>query len=389
MKIKSIKSVDLKGKRVIIRTDFNVPIKNGKVLDDFRIVEQLDTLRLLIENKCRIVIIAHLGQPKPEDIGNEKFSLEPIADRLSHLLDQKVEYIRDVIGFKSSTAVANLKSGEIIMLDNIRFDKGELKDSKQFAKKLAKYGDLYINEAFSVSHRAQASVGAIKKYLPSYAGLHLEKEVAELTKSFTSQKPLVAILGGAKLDTKIPLIKTMNKKADHILIGGALANDFLAAAGLEVGKSLVDTEGIYFIKKHTFKKVLLPVDVVVSTEKEGGKAMVKSVNNVGKNDYIFDIGPETLKLYAHYINKAGTLFWNGPMGFFELKEFKHGTMTIARLVASRSKGKAYGVVGGGETVEALKMTKMIEYVDWVSTGGGAMLSFVGGEKMPGLSGIVK
>lgn len=388
MKIKSIKNLkDLENKRILLRVDYNVPIEDGRVMDDYKIVKQLLTLRFLLKKNCRIVLITHLGQPEPEE-RQEKFLLGPVCARLSHLLGKKVEYVDDLTGFKASNAVAKMQSGDVLLLDNVRFDKGELDNSRVFAKKLAKYGDIYINDAFAVSHRAQASVSAITKYLPSFAGLLLEDEVLNLVKGLESSGPRVAIIGGAKLTTKIPLIKKLNKEVDHILVGGALANDFFVAHNLEVGKSLIDNEGVYFVRKFTSKKIVLPVDVVVSTDKEGGKSAVKSINKVDKNDYILDIGPETIKLYANYIKQANTLIWNGPMGFFELKDYRHGTLAIALLIAARSKGRAFGVVGGGETVEALKMSKMLEYVDWVSTGGGAMLSFLGGEKMPGLDGIL-
>lgn len=387
MKIKSIRNLkNLDNKRILLRVDYNVPVKGGKVQDDYKIVKQLTTLRFLLEKNCKLVLLTHLGQPEPGQ-KEEKFKLGPVCDRLSHLMGKKVEYVEDLIGFKAGTAVAKMAAGDIVLLDNVRFEKGELDNSKGFAQKLAKYGDIYVNDAFGVSHRAQASVSAITGFLPSYAGLLLEDEVVGLSKSLESDGPRVAIIGGAKLGTKIPLIEKLNKVADHILVGGALANDFLVAHNLEVGKSLVDNDGIFFVRKFVSKKILLPVDVVVSTSQDGGVAMVKSINKVDKDDYILDIGPDTVKLYANIIKQANTLIWNGPMGFFELKDFRHGTLAIARLIAARSKGKAFGVVGGGETVEALKMSKMLVYVDWVSTGGGAMLSFLGGEKMPGLKGV--
>ena len=382
--MKSIKNIkNLRGKRVLVRCDFNVPIKNARVLDDFKIVKQLDTLRFLLKKGCKVILVTHLGRPKlDEDLS--LFLLDPIARRLENLLSKKILYVKDVLGFEATTAIVKMKEGEVVLLDNIRFYKGELKNDKKFAKSIAKLFDIYINNAFAVSHRAQASVSAITKYIDAYPGMLLEKEITNLSKAQNPKKPLVAIVGGLKLKTKIPLIKKLSKIADHVLVGGALANDFLVANNLEVGKSVIDTEGIYFVKKYQPRNVLVPVDVVVSTNKAGGHAMVKSVNKVGKNDYIFDIGPETIKLYASFIKMANTIVWNGPMGFFELKDFRHGTLAVARLVASRSKGKAYGIVGGGETVEALKMTKMIDDVDWVSTGGGAMLSYLGGKKMPGL-----
>nr|MCU0680433.1 phosphoglycerate kinase [Planctomycetota bacterium] len=255
----------------------------------------------------------------------------------------------------------------------------------------AQPADLYVNDAFAVCHREQASVGAIKKFLPAYAGLLLTQEVESLNKVLKPKKPLVSIIGGSKISTKAPLVKKLYAQSNHLLIGGALANNFFLACGYEVGKSLIDKDSIAFAKKYFSKskrdkKIILPIDVVVRNDKK--KVTVKKLTAIAKNDMILDIGPESISLFAIYIKKAQTLAWNGPMGKFEEDSFKHGTLAVARLIATRSTGHAFGVVGGGETVEVLKMSKMFEYVDWVSTGGGAMLSYLGGEKMPGLKGIV-
>jgi 3-phosphoglycerate kinase len=238
-------------------------------------------------------------------------------------------------------------------------------------------------------------VSAIKKFLHTYAGLLLEDEIVHLTKTLQPQKPLVIVIGGSKISTKLPLITHFLKKADHILIGGAIANDFVKGLGYEVGKSMVGKDAaqlrraIKIYKKAGNKKIILPLDFVVSDRLDGkGKAEVRSINNISKKDYILDIGPKTISFYAKYIKAANTLIWNGPMGMFEQDDFRHGTMAIARLIASRSTGHAFGVVGGGETVEALKKTQMIQHVDWVSTGGGAMLDFLAGQKMPGLRGLL-
>jgi 3-phosphoglycerate kinase len=389
MVIKSIKQAkDLSGKRVLLRVDFNVPIKDGKILEEYRIIQQLPTIKYLQKQNCRIILVSHLGQPKKED-DKTKFSLKPIAFKLEELLGQEIKFVEDLEGFTAGNVISKANPKDIIMLENIRFYQGELKNSSVLAKKLAKLADIYINDAFAVSHREQATVSAIKKFLPSYAGLLLEQEVLNLSKAFNPKKPLIVIIGGVKVSTKVPLIKKLYKKAHKILVGGALSNNFLVAHGLEVGKSLIDQDSIKFAKNFKDKNIIAPIDVVVSTSQEGEKTEIKKANKVGKNDYIFDIGPETVRLFSSYINKANTIVWNGPMGMFEIKQFKHGTIAIASMVAARSKGKAFGIVGGGETVEALNMSKMTEYIDWVSTGGGAMLSYLGGEKMPGLKGIVK
>jgi phosphoglycerate kinase len=232
-------------------------------------------------------------------------------------------------------------------------------------------------------------VACVKKYLPSYAGLLLEHEIENLNKVKNPKKPLMVIIGGAKMKTKIAVIKKLTSKADHILLGGALANNFLAAKKLNIGKSLIKKDSIKMAKKLMSSKLVLPVDVVVANGKKHKNVKVKTVNMVGKNDVILDIGPQTMKLYAHYIKKAQTIIWNGPMGMFETKPFHHGTIFMGRIIASRSKGKAFGLIGGGETVQALRLTKMFDDVDWVSTGGGASLAYLGGNKMPGLKKIVK
>ncbi len=393
MMIKSIKKArKLTGKRVLLRADFNVPLKNGKIIDDYKILQQLPTIKYLLKKQSKIIIVTHLGRPAVASF-NKEFSTKLIVAHLAKLLNKKVKHINSCIGFAVGNIVSKMKNKDIIMLENIRFEKGEIENGKGLAKNLALLADIYVNEAFAVNHRAHASVSAIKSYLPSYAGLFLEQEIIHLNKILRPRKPLVIIIGGAKITTKIPLINRLHKKAFRILIGGILANNFLAAHKFEVGRSLVDEKSIKFARaiigrQKKNKKIILPKDVIVSNKQIGGEARVRNVNKVKKLEYIYDIGPETIRLYAEFVKKASTIIWNGPMGMFEENNFKYGTLSIARLVAARSKGKAFGVVGGGETVEALKITKMSNYVDWVSTGGGAMLTYLGGGKMPGLKGIV-
>lgn len=388
MAIKTIKNAkNLYGKKVLLRTDLNVPIKKGKIQDDYKIEQQLSTIKFLLEKNCRVILITHLGRPTPGKF-DEKYSVKPIAKALSKLLGRNIIVVKEINEFVAGRKISKAKYGDIIMLENIRFEMGEEKNSRTLAKNLAKLGDIYVNDAFAVSHRAHASVSAIKDYLPAYIGLLLEKEVVNLNKALHPQKPLVTVIGGSKISTKIGLVKNLEKKSNYLLVGGALANNFLLACGYEVGKSMIDKESIAFAKKFKSAKIILPVDVVVSNRAKDGGVKVKNIKNVNKNDCILDIGPETIRLYSHFIKKAATIIWNGPMGKFEEEKFKFGTMSIARVVAARSKGKAFGVVGGGETVEALQKTNMFEYVDWVSTGGGAMLSYLGKEPMPGLEGIV-
>lgn len=395
-KIKSIEALSgkLKSKIVLVRVDYNVPLKNGKVLEDYKLTTSLPTLNFLLEEGARVVLMSHLGDPGGK--ANKKLSLSPIADRLSKISKAKVRFI-DTNNPKTIKLLASkLGANELMLLENLRFDEGEETNDKIFAKNLASFADIYVNNAFAVSHRAHASVSAIKKYLPAYAGLLLRDEILSLEKALHPQKPLVVLMGGAKVKTKLPIIKKFLPVADHILIGGAIANDFLKLLDFEVGKSLVSDDqsaGKELVRMYNQAgnhKIILPMDFVVSDHKNGkGKVKVKAVGEIGKKDYIFDIGPETVRFYARFIKRANTLVWNGPMGWFENPDFRHGTMALTRFLACRSKGKAFGVAGGGETVEALKLSKMFDDVDWVSTAGGAMLEYLSGAKLPGLEKIVK
>ncbi|MBI4779313.1 phosphoglycerate kinase [Candidatus Falkowbacteria bacterium] len=383
MKIKSIKNAkNLSGKIVLLRADLNVPMKNGLIKSDYKIVATLPTVRYLLRHNSKIIITTHLNK------GN---SAEPAAKRLARLLGRKILFINKFSVGKIKKAVEKMENKDMIFLENLRFNSGEEKNDKKFAKSLAGLADIYVNDAFAVGHRKHASLSAIKKYLPAFAGLLLEKEILNLNKILKPKQPLISIIGGAKIKTKIALIKKLAKMSLRILIGGALANNFIAAHGFKIGKSLVDKTGIKIAaelaKKH--KNIILPVDVMVAKKANGKNIEVKPVNKVAKDDIILDIGPRTIKLFVSFIRQANTIVWNGPMGYFENERFKHGTLSIARFVATRSTGRAFGAVGGRETIEALKMTKMENYIDWVSTGGGAMLTYLGGEPMPGLKGIVK
>jgi len=393
MKISSIRQLkNLKNKIVFLRVDFNVAMQKGKIEDDSKIRLSLETINYLLEKKVKLIIATHLGEPKGKP--EKDLSTKPLAVRLQKLLKKPVKFLPLTVGQDVSQAVKKLEVGGIVLLENLRFNQGELNNNLVFAKQLAGLADIYVNDAFAVSHRDQASLSAIKKYLPSYAGLLLEKEVRALNKILKPKKPLVVIMGGAKISnySKGPIISQLYSPASHILLGGALANNFFKYQKLEIGRSLFDKESLVYIKnlykgKKLAEKIILPCDVVVKTKT--GQARVRRPQVVEKTDTILDIGPATIALYAQYIKTAKTLIWNGPLGKFEESSFKHGTLAVARLVAAHAGGPAYGVVGGGETIEALKLTKMTEYVDWVSTAGGAMLTYLGGGKMPGLKGIIK
>lgn len=406
MRIKTIdKCKNIEGKTVLLRVDFNVPIKKGVIKNERKIDAGVPTIEYLIRHHCKIILITHLGRPGGKK--NSQDSVKPLAKKLNEFLDpdrrknkvpstQKfgcIRYINEVSGLTVKKAASELETGQILFLENIRFDKREKENNKKFAKELAELADVYVNNAFSVSHRKHASVCAVSKFLPSYGGLLLNKEIENLEKIRKPKKDMVLILGGAKIETKLPIINNLHKRASRILIGGALANNFLAANGLEVGKSLINRDRLpaskRLIRKIPKNKLKLPVDVVTGNKKTvNTKTQVRNIHNIPKNEYILDIGPETLRSFSKYIKKGSILVWNGPMGWFENEKFKHGTLGVGRLIASRSKHKAFGLVGGGETVQALELTQMLEYVDWVSTGGGAMLSYLGQEKMPGLENII-
>lgn len=419
---KSIKNAkNLINKKVLLRVDFNVPLvvlyKQVKITDDYKIAANLPTIRFLLNKGCKIIIATHLENSKlnTENLKLTKeqicYSTELIAKRLSKLLNNKVKFINDCVGPVVKKAIDQMKEKEILLLENLRFYKQEKQNNEKFAKKLAQLADIYINNAFAVSHRAHASVDAIQKYIPAYSGLLLEREIKNLNKILHPKLPLVIVMGGTKTDIKIPLIKNFCELKNHsktkILLGGVLANTFLAANNFETGKSLIDKKTIVIAKKLK-TNIVLPIDVVVKTEAEvekdrGGTSkipevqplsfstsasavtpVIKNINNISKNDTILDIGPETIKLYSDFIKKAETIIWNGPMGMFENKNFEKGTLAIAKAITIRSKGKTFGIVGGGETIKALKMTKIFNYIDWTSTGGGAMLTYLSGKKMPGL-----
>src|SRR5680860_541076 len=390
MKINSVSRLKkITNRKFLVRVDFNVPLEKGKIKDDYKIIAGSETIKHLSAQGAKVIVVTHLGNPGGKFV--PALSTAPLAARLAKVMDLKVKFVNAVVGPKVERAISQMQVGEILFLENVRFNPGELKNDKTFAKQLASLADVYVNDAFAVSHRAQASVDAVKDYLPAYAGLLLEQELQALNKIVKPKKPLVVMMGGAKIETKAALIAKLYPRVSHILLGGGLANNFFKFQKLEIGKSLCDTNSLSIIKKLLAgktknNKIILPVDVVVKSK--NGNILAKKINAITKTDCIFDIGPETISLFAQYIKEANTIIWNGPMGKFEDPHFKNGTISLAMVIAARSKGRAYGVAGGGETVEALKMTGMMEYVDWVSTAGGAMLSYLGGALMPGLKKIV-
>ncbi len=395
MPLRSIRQLkSLKNKRVLVRVDFNVPIKKGKVTEDSRLKASLPTIEFLMNKGAQVILVTHVG--RPEGKKDPALSVKPIAKRLKELLGIKELRIIELDKAKK-LEIGNwkLNNGEVMMLENIRFYPGEEKNDAQFSKELASIADLYVLDGFAVAHRASASVVGVTKYLPSYAGLLLEQEINGLEKVMKKPRaPFVLVLGGAKMETKVPIMKHLLPRVDHVLIGGGIVNTYLKAAGYKVGDSLADSgrekEALVLCKK---KKVVLPHDVIVGKRDGSGARHVmieKYPHQIcKKGEEILDIGPATIRLYASFIRKAATLLWNGAMGYFEQKPFDIGTLSIARLIASRSNGKAYGVIGGGETLQAMELTRMSEYVDLVSTGGGAMLEYLGGKKLPGVVALTK
>ncbi|MEY4723748.1 MAG: hypothetical protein RLZZ324_1261 [Candidatus Parcubacteria bacterium] len=390
MRLKSLSQVkNLKGKRVLLRLDLNVPLdKRGRVAEggDARIRASVPVVKWLSEKGARVIIVSHLGRPARRD---PALSLAPISRRLATVLGMDVRFVADALEHESAVEMklGKLLPGDVAMLENIRFHKGEETNGPFLARRLASLADVFVNDAFAVSHRAAASVVGVTKFLPSYAGPLMEKEVAALSRVIEKPKrPLVVMLGGAKVSDKIHVIDNMTRIADTVLVGGAMANAFLKAKGLRIGLSADGPADVRLAKRMLRRSnIVLPTDVVVSASRDGKhQARICSVKNVGKDDYIVDIGVESVRAWAAYIKKAKTLVWNGPLGMFEIKKFSHGSIALGRMVAARSSGRAFGVVGGGETVQCLEHTGMAEYVDHVSTGGGAMLDFLAGKALPGL-----
>ncbi len=397
--MKTIKSIKkLKGKKVLVRVDFNVPVKNGKVEDDSRIIASLPTIEYLYKAGAKVILVAHLGRPGGKIVPSLK--LDGVAVRLGSLLKKKVKKI-NTKDFKLNKGeleklrgdLDKMKAGQVVMLENIRFSPYEKKNTGNLAKDLASLADIFVFDGFAVAHRASASVSGVAKYLPSYAGLLLEKEIEGLRRVLKRpKKPFVAIIGGVKVSTKAPVIKNLLPKVSKILIGGAILNTYLKCRKYGVGMSLVDSNCESVLKKLVKKrKVILPVDLVVGDNKGRNFRIVrlnkKSFKICQGHEAIYDIGPESICLFSKYIKKAKTLVWNGAVGYFEQKPYNIGTLSIARLVASRSKGRAYGVIGGGETIQAMDEVEMSEFVDLISTGGGAMLQYLAGEKLPGIKAL--
>ena len=392
MRLRSIKDVKgLEGKRVLVRVDANVTILGGKAYDgdSGRIAKACEGLAWLMKRKARVIVLSHLGRPKSS--ADKSCRLAPVAARLSKRLGTKVLYDGSLIGPKAEALLARLPPGGVALLENVRFDKREEENDPAFAKALAALGDLYVNDAFSVSHRVHASVAAIQKLLPSYAGPLLVREITALDGVVRQPKhPFVLLLGGAKMKTKIKLIEHLGPKVDRLCIGGALANTFLAAQGIGVGKSLYEKEELMIaasLLKRFGNKIVLPAEVRVVTDiKKDRHPRMVAVGALKSNDVIVDVAPRSMRPFLREMGKAKTVVWNGPFGLCEVRSFRAGTYLIARAVASVK--RATTIVGGGDTepiVEALGISKRFTLL---STGGGAMLAFLAGEKLPGVEPLI-
>jgi phosphoglycerate kinase len=391
----TIKDLDLRGKRVFLRVDFNVPLKDGVVADYTRIRETLPTLRLAMERGGRLVLASHLGRPK--GARNEKYSLKPAAKKLEELLGKRIEFSDDCVGAEAEAKSKALKDGDVLLLENVRFHPEEEKNDQGFSKQLAALCDgLFVCDAFGSAHRAHASVVGITHFVKqSAAGLLMEKELAYLGKAISNpERPFVAILGGAKVSDKIEVVENLMKIADVLLVGGGMAYTFLKAQGRHIGKSLVENEKLDLAKKilddaraRNFK-FLLPVDTVIAPEfKPDAPAAVVDVGAIPDDQMGLDIGPRTMALYGTEIAKAKTIVWNGPMGVFEMPAFAKGTLAIAKAVASATDGGATSIVGGGDSVAAVHQSGVSDKISHISTGGGASLEFLGGRKLPGVEAL--
>ena len=392
---KSVLDIDIDNKIVICRVDYNVPFNpsNGEISDDSRIIESLPTINHLLKHNCRIVLCSHLGRPKGQI--SDELKMEKIYERVRYILNSNVKLSTDSIGTNSIELVQNLRPKEILLLENLRFHKEEESNDLDFAKQLASFGELYVNDAFGVSHRSNASVDAITNFLPSYAGLLMQKEINILNQIINlPELPFTVILGGSKVSDKISVIENLKQKANTFVIGGVMAATFIYAYGYNTGKSMIETDPVKFAKdlilesKNTDFEMVLPVDVIVS-EKFSIDSTFRTtlIDDISENEMILDIGPQTSVLFAETLNKSKTLLWNGPMGVFEFEQYSNGTKTIANKLSQLK--TATTIVGGGSTAEIIRALNLHEKVTHVSTGGGATLEFLGGETLPGISSLLQ
>ena len=382
----------LKGKKVLLRVDLNVPMKSGIITETSRIEKILPTIKLLIEKEAKIIILSHIGRPKGKIV--EGMSLEPISKKISEFLNKEVLFDKNQINENTISKINKISNGSIMMLENIRFNEGEEINDKEFSKKIASLGDIYINDAFSCSHRAHASIEGITKHISSYFGLQITEEINAL-KKITSEikKPITLIIGGSKISTKIKIIKNLIKKFDDIIIVGGMANTMLKHTGSKIGKSIYEHDCENLIKEILEKskayncQINCPIDVIVSKNLHGtGKN--KEIREIENDEMILDIGPKTILSIKKIINNSNTVLWNGPAGYFENSNFANGTKEIIKIITEKTlKDKIFSVAGGGETVAAINKFNKLDSFTFVSTAGGAFLEFLEGKKLPGISAI--
>lgn len=389
MKKKTVKDIDLQGKRVLMRVDFNVPMDKGVVTDDKRIRATLPTIQYVLEQGASLIVMSHLGRPK--GVGFEaEFSLKSASDVLAKLLNKPVKIASDCIGTEVESLSKNLKSGEVLMLENVRFHKEEEKNDPEFAKKLAALGEIYVNDAFGSAHRAHASTEGVAKYLPAISGFLMQQELEYLSKAtMNPERPYVAILGGAKISDKIAVIENLLTKCDTLIIGGGMANTFLAAKGFNMAESLVEQTAIDTAKKiiaNSGSKLLLPVDGVVGLKADPqAQPKIFDANKVPSGGSMMDIGPRSIESFSNVLKNAKLVVWNGPMGVFEDPRYSEGTFAIAKLLATCG---ATTVIGGGDSASAVKKAGVAKQMSHVSTGGGASLEFLEGKILPGVAALM-
>ncbi len=386
---KTVEDIAVNGKKVLVRCDFNVPLDGeGNITDENRIVGALPTIKYLIENGAKVILCSHMGRPKGEF--NMKYSLAPVAKRLSEKLGQEVKLAADVIGDSAKALVADIKEGEVILLENVRFHAEEEKNDADFAKALASFADIYVNDAFGTAHRAHATTAGVADYLPAVSGYLIKKEIDFMGKALSNpDRPFVAILGGAKVKDKIGVINNLLEKVDAIVIGGGMAYTFTKALGGNIGKSLLDTERLDYCKEILAKaeekgvKILLPVDNVVADDfSNDANIQIVDAMNIPDDYEGMDIGPKTIELFKETILNAKTVVWNGPMGVFEMSNFAKGTIAVAQMVAD---AEATTIIGGGDSAAAVEQLGFADKMSHISTGGGASLEFLEGLELPGIA----
>ena len=388
--IKDLNENQLVDKKVLVRVDFNIPLNNElEITDDTRIKAALPTIKYLISHQAKVILISHLGRPKGEVI--EKLRLDPVARRLSELLGQDVKKVNDCIGEEVEKAVLNMQKGEVILLENLRFYSEEEKNKPEFAKSLAKSADIFVNDAFGAAHRAHASTVGVAKILNSYAGFLMAKEIEVLSNLLENPKrPFVVVLGGAKISGKIEIVQNLLNIADKILIAGGMSYTCLAAEGYEVGNSLLEEYDLDIVRKmlksaeEQGNKIILPVELVVTKEvSEKAESKVVEIENIPKDVIGVDLGDKSIAIFEKEIKKAKTVFWNGPVGVFEIEKYAKGTNRIAKILADMQ-GKAVTIIGGGDSIAAIENAGLSEKMTHISTGGGASLEFLGGKRLPGI-----